>query len=97
MLDEEEFMALLAHVKKLIGRIGCEMLEGNIRIEPVKKGNTTACAYCPYSGICQFDPTLEENGFKRIPKTDRKEIIKRLSEEGRARGWPDGRKNSRKP
>lgn len=97
VLDEEEFMALLAHVKKLIGRIGCEMLEGNIRIEPVKKGNTTACAYCPYSGICQFDPTLEENGFKRIPKTDRKEIIKRLSEEGRARGWPDGRKNSRKP
>ena len=79
VLGEEEFFGLLAHVRQLVGRIGMEMLQGNIRIEPTKKGIDTACKYCPYSGICQFDGRLEDNGYRIIPKLERDEVVKRLS------------------
>lgn len=82
VLDEGEFMELLSHVKRLIGQIGSEILKGDIKIEPIKKGNRTACTYCDYSGICQFDVTLEENKYRTIPAMNRNKVIESLMQEG---------------
>lgn len=79
VLGEEEFLGLLAHVRQLISGVGMEMLKGNIRIEPTKKGTDTACKYCPYSGICQFDGRLEDNAYRIIPKLKQEEVVRRLS------------------
>lgn len=80
VLDEGEFLGLLAHVRQLIGRLGEEMLKGKIRIEPYRKGDETACQYCPYSGICQFDTQFEDNGYRIIPALKRDEVISRLQQ-----------------
>lgn len=81
VLEEEEFFNLLGHVRKLIQNIGTEILQGNIRINPVKKGKETACKYCPYDGICQFDNVLEDNGYRLIHKMDSQEVVRRIAEE----------------
>lgn len=78
VLGEEEFFDLLGHVRHLIKDIGTEMLQGKIRIEPVKKGDDTACKYCPFDGICQFDNQLEDNGYKLIHKLNGEEVIERI-------------------
>jgi ATP-dependent helicase/nuclease subunit B len=81
VLEEEEFFRLLAHVRRLIRDIGSEMLQGNIRIEPVRKGKETACRFCPYDGICQFDNRLEDNGYRFIHPLDGDEVIQKIAEE----------------
>ncbi|NLC43359.1 MAG: ATP-dependent helicase/deoxyribonuclease subunit B, partial [Clostridiales bacterium] len=81
VLGEEEFLGLLNHIRKLIKEIGLDMLEGNIRIAPTKKGNDTACKYCPYDGICQFDYQLEDNGYRIIPRLQTEDVIQRIQQE----------------
>jgi ATP-dependent helicase/nuclease subunit B len=94
VLEEEEFFKLLGHVRRLIQDIGVEMLQGNIRIEPVKKGKQTACKFCPYDGICQFDNQLEDNGFRFIRKMDSEEVVKKLIEESAEGGMGHGEMDS---
>ena len=47
----------------------------------MKKGKETACKYCPYDGICQFDNVLEDNGYRLIHKMDSQEVVRRIAEE----------------
>ena len=67
VLEEEDFIWLIKHIKEFIRELGAEMLNGNINISPTKKGDETACRYCPYDGICQFDLQLENNRYRLIP------------------------------
>lgn len=78
-LHEEEFLALLQHIRQLVSQAGMEMLEGSIRVNPIKKGKETACQYCPYRGICQFDRRLEDNTYRIIPNLEKDQIIQELA------------------
>ena len=62
----------------LVKDISEEMLRGNIRIYPVKQGKKTACDYCEYRGICQFDTLFEDNYYHNINKLNNDEVIKVL-------------------
>ncbi|MEW9121254.1 MAG: helicase-exonuclease AddAB subunit AddB [Thermotaleaceae bacterium] len=75
VLSHEGFQGLLVHVQKLIEEISKEMMKGNIRIEPCKNGKQTACAFCQYRGICQFDNLLENNDYRNIKKMKNEEIM----------------------
>jgi len=78
VLNEQEFFGLLKHIRQLVSRIGMDMLEGNIHIEPMKKGKVTACRYCPYKGICQFDRQLKDNKYRIIPKMEKADLLRQL-------------------
>ncbi|MFZ5969583.1 MAG: helicase-exonuclease AddAB subunit AddB [Bacillota bacterium] len=77
----EDFQQLIVHVERLIREISLEMMNGNIRIQPIKNGKATACQYCPYKAICQFDKLFEDNGYKNLKKLDDQEVLKRICEE----------------
>ncbi|NLO83509.1 MAG: helicase-exonuclease AddAB subunit AddB [Clostridiales bacterium] len=79
LLSENEFINLLAHVKNLIKEIGESLLSGHIDIMPVKKGKETACRYCSYTGICQFDSKFRDNRYRTVPRLKKKDIIERLT------------------
>ena len=89
VLEEEQFFRLLDHVRRLIRDIGGEMLKGNIRIDPVRKGKETACRFCPYDGICQFDGRLEDNGYRLIHPLKDEEVLRRISKETEDDRKPD--------
>lgn len=38
-----------------------EIREGNIKISPIRSGNSSACDYCDYSAVCKFDENLCES------------------------------------
>ena len=78
VLEEEDFIWLIKHIKEFIRELGAEMLNGNINISPTKKGDETACRYCPYDGICQFDLQLENNRYRLIPSLKTEEVIERI-------------------
>ncbi len=73
--DEEEIKGLIRHVKELICKIAGEILEGNIKIHPCKLNQKTACKFCKFSSICQFDITIEDNEYRNITKLSDKEVL----------------------
>ncbi|MDD4504144.1 MAG: PD-(D/E)XK nuclease family protein, partial [Clostridiaceae bacterium] len=67
----EQFDILKRHVRKLLNSLGEEMLKGNISISPYRRKRMTACAYCGYASICQFDTRLSGNNYRNLQ--DKKE------------------------
>jgi ATP-dependent helicase/nuclease subunit B len=79
-LEENYFSALLRHVKELIRDSASRMLSGNIKIEPVKNGKNTACDFCAYGTICQFDSIFEDNTYKILKQLDDEDVIAKIAE-----------------
>ncbi len=79
VLDEEWFEKMRHFALHRVGEVASEMLGGSIKIEPVKNGPHTACAYCDYKSICQFDQLLENNRYHNIWDHSDEEILKRIN------------------
>jgi ATP-dependent helicase/nuclease subunit B len=91
VLEEQDFLALLRHVKGLLRRIGAEIMGGQVKIEPVKQGHKTACSFCPYGAICQFDRQLADNNYRNVRTLSDEEVTARIqaSKEVAARAQMD--------
>jgi len=87
VLPAENFVALIRHVEQLLGRIGQEIMNGTVKIEPIKNGPHTACAYCPYRSICQFDRLLQDNNYRNIRSLKDDEVVARI--QGKKEVWLD--------
>ena len=82
-VTSEEFEKLREHIRKTLADIGNEIMSGNIKNEPLKrKGVATACEYCEYKLICQFDKDLG-NKFKYINELKDNEVLEKLNLESR--------------
>lgn len=42
-----------------------EMIAGNIQINPYSIGTSTACDYCPYNSVCNFDQCFSDNQYNK--------------------------------
>lgn len=62
----EKFEIMKRHVRKLLYRLGEEMLKGDISISPYRRKGMSSCTYCGYLSICQFDTKLEGNGYRNL-------------------------------
>lgn len=86
----EQFHLLRKYLRRLLKGIGAEILKGNVAINPYKKKNRTACQYCNFTAICQFDPSLQENSYKILPEPKDQEIWKMLAEQIETEKGPEG-------
>ena len=48
---------------------------GSINIKPVRVSGCTACDYCPYHSICQFDTAQQGNSYSNIKKISKEEFF----------------------
>jgi ATP-dependent helicase/nuclease subunit B len=62
----EQFHLLRDYVRKLLTGLCQEIMRGNTTIKPYKKKKLTACSYCDYSAVCQFDPALKEHSYQLL-------------------------------
>jgi ATP-dependent helicase/nuclease subunit B len=54
---------LYRHIQKTLKMMGHELLSGSIDAEPIVQGKqNTACSWCPYAAVCQYDETLGDHG-----------------------------------
>jgi ATP-dependent helicase/nuclease subunit B len=56
MLPPGDFRQLLDHVEAELTRMGREIYDGAIAVNPYRKGEKVACDKCDYKSICRFDP-----------------------------------------
>jgi len=74
----EDFKSLLEHVNGNIKRLAMEILEGQTEIKPIKEKNHTACDYCDYKAICQFDLKFKDNSFKNIRSMEKEDVLEKV-------------------
>ena len=79
--SQEDFNAILEHLKKLLEKSGQEILDGNIHIAPYQLKRYSPCSHCPYKPVCSFD-RFQGNQYRELEALGDKEILRRLQEGG---------------
>ena len=76
-----EFQAITDYVKKKMDVLSCEIMKGEVGVNPFKLGDRTACDYCEYSGICGFDTKLPGYKYRRLRVLDKTTAMEEIREE----------------
>lgn len=93
-LDQWEL--LRNYVRTVIRSIGTEIVGGCVDIIPYRRGNHSACAFCSYKPVCQFDPALEGNNYRPFAGKSRDDVWVAMEEISAGRsGWQLDGRNSR--
>jgi ATP-dependent helicase/nuclease subunit B len=80
----EQFNVLRSYVRKTLASIGSGLLEGNVLISPYKKRSITACTYCSFKPVCQFDTSMRGNRYRIVPDFKDDEYWNLMREAGKA-------------
>ncbi|MCD8509061.1 MAG: PD-(D/E)XK nuclease family protein [Bacillus sp. (in: Bacteria)] len=82
VISDEDYVALKQFLRKKVEEIGSAITDGKIDITPVKNKQHVACTYCSFKPVCQFDPTLETNDYRRVGKLKKEEVLDKIRKEG---------------
>ena len=66
VVSPQDFRTILAHVKRMAGKMAEELQRGSIEAAPSSGGAQTACDWCPYRAVCgheRDDPVREIAGM----------------------------------
>lgn len=80
--DDETFSVLQNHIHQLMTKAGIDITTGEIDLNPFQHKQQNACTFCPFKSVCQFDPIIETNTFKKIPDIKDDDILTMLRKEG---------------
>ena len=58
----------------MLFRSGESIAMGNIDIAPYRLATATACQYCDYLSVCQFDCQLPDGLHRNLPKMSSEEV-----------------------
>lgn len=61
------FTALSGHLQSLVRQLCNALSSGDIAIRPYRKSEFSPCEYCPYGGVCSFDPRQRGNRYEYLP------------------------------
>ncbi|WP_043713926.1 helicase-exonuclease AddAB subunit AddB [Symbiobacterium thermophilum] len=78
----DQFRQLFAHLRRVVRACGEQILQGEAAIAPYRLGPHTACQYCAYRPVCQFDPAVEPQGYRRLEKMDAPDVWQRVAAAG---------------
>lgn len=59
--SEQQWDHMRAYVRRLIRRIGTDITNGICAVEPYRMGKQSACTFCSYKPVCQYDPLFDGN------------------------------------
>ncbi|MCI8375871.1 MAG: helicase-exonuclease AddAB subunit AddB [Lachnospiraceae bacterium] len=78
---EQQLRELSAFVNRKIQRLGSEILEGRMDVNPYELKGRTACDFCAYRGVCGLDFKDEGYELRRLKAFEDAEIWERIAEE----------------
>jgi len=81
VLSEADFEDLRTYLEKLIKESCDRMLQGDIKAYPVVTGTSSACDFCPYSSICQFDPGSKGCSYNYLRQISDEDVLLKIREE----------------
>ncbi|MNO64692.1 ATP-dependent helicase/deoxyribonuclease subunit B [compost metagenome] len=78
----EQWGHLLSSVRSTISDIGTRITEGDVAIQPYRIQQETACTFCSFRPVCQFDEAVEGSAYNNLGKPGKEVIWDLLSREG---------------
>lgn len=72
---------MTTYVRDTVKQISTRMTDGEIQIQPYSNGTMTACDYCSYKPVCQFDGETGGNEHRQLSKWNNKQIWSMLAEQ----------------
>lgn len=79
--SEEDFQVLRSYVRRTFESTGTRIAEGEIEIAPYKMDKKTACTFCQFKAVCQFDESLEDNQYRVLRPMKGNEALQKMREE----------------
>lgn len=77
LMSPDQFGQLLDDVEAQLVRMGREIYEGTIELNPFQKGSERACDKCEYQGICRFDTWT--HSFRRLERAEANAVSAKIS------------------
>lgn len=76
--ESEMFHQLQGYIHQLMESAGLAITEGKIDLNPFQHNQRTACDFCEFRSVCQFDPTLTDNRYRRLKDMTDEEVIEAM-------------------
>ncbi|MBR6564396.1 MAG: PD-(D/E)XK nuclease family protein, partial [Clostridia bacterium] len=76
-ISHEEFSLIFDHIEKLMQKTGDSIAKGEINIDPVDGRESTACVYCDFKSVCNFESDF---AFK-VPNLKNSEVFQQIAKE----------------
>jgi len=76
VLGEKELDILFDGVIKIIKEHATSLLNGDIKINPIKDNKNDSCKYCKFNSICNFDIKIDKP--RRYKSLSKKEVLDKL-------------------
>ena len=68
----------MRYTKDKLQSMSRDIMGGTIGVEPYRKENDkTSCDFCPYHGICQFDPKMGQE-YRNLQELSDDEVYEKL-------------------
>ena len=78
VVDSETFSNLRHYMHHLIVNAGLHILSGEVDINPFEKQGFHACQFCSFKSVCQFDPLLRENNYRKLIPMDEEKVLEKI-------------------
>lgn len=82
IIAPNDMKSLQYFVRNKHRKAGQEILEGCTDISPFRMKQRTACEFCSYKSVCQFDTTDPEQHYRQLSVEKPEEIIQKIRKEG---------------
>ena len=80
VITEAQFDLLRTHMRRQLAGASRDILDGEVSIAPFRQGQFRPCSFCEFSPVCRFDPLLEGNTYRYLPKLQDDEVWRRIGE-----------------
>ena len=75
VIKEEDMQIVSSYVNQKIKKLGSEILEGTVAVNPYEQNGNLACTYCAYKSVCGFDGRIRGYETRRLPKLSREDAL----------------------
>lgn len=76
--EQDTFNQLQGYIHRLMEHAGVAITEGKVDLNPFQQKQLTACTFCDFRSVCQFDPTLVENNYRKLKDMTDEEAIEAM-------------------
>jgi len=80
-VPEEQFELMMEYAVSKIYRAHDEILSGDVKASPYRRGQETGCDFCKYQHICGFDTKIEGYQYHNISKMSKGEALAKMEAE----------------
>lgn len=81
VMTGDEFKLMERHLIGLVKEQGKEIMSGDIKVHPVRHGDTDGCKHCSFRQICGYDETVPGYTPRKLEKLKQEDILLKLHAE----------------